>query len=309
MHRPAGNTTRTQAQRACQLPQGLAAHTQAQSAGLQLVELAFTKRQRIFLPQVHPIDARRLLRVAQGRLPVVVDEQQCAVLVRRGGTPRNLGVQQGRPDVLEAQLHQAHPHVEAAQHPFGIAHHGIQPPGMAGAQHICRHGGKRLLARRRAQQGKVAAQPGEFRRRAIECGKDGRRSLNQGVRTAKSGFSRLPGRLQQHNAAVGMPARRLWRKVQWRMQPAAGFLRDHVGPRPLLHLARVGQHGMPLLRQGRTQILPAALRPACNHCVALLLRGRCGNLQQRLLPVQAMNGQWRRGGAAHASTTVGATAR
>ena len=156
---------------------------------------------------------------------------------------------------------------------------------MARTQHLYRHGGKRLLARRYAQQGKVAAQPGEFRRKAIECGKDGRRSLNQGVRTAKSGFSRLPGRLQQHNAAVGMPARRLWRKVQWRIQPAAGFLRDHVGPRPLLHLARVGQHGMPLLRQGRTQILPAALRPACNHCVALLLRGRCGNLQQRLLPI------------------------
>ena len=30
-----------------------------------MVELAFTKRQRVFLPQVHPVDARRLLRVAQ----------------------------------------------------------------------------------------------------------------------------------------------------------------------------------------------------------------------------------------------------
>ena len=150
--------------------------------------------------------------------------------------------------------------------------------------------------------------------------------------TAKTGRGGALAVLLQQIAAVVLPAGRLPRccllcwlchqlcyGMQRRIQPAAGLLRHHADARLLVQLAGVGQHHVLLLRQGGAQIVPAALRPTGYHGIALRGCGRSGQIEQGLLPVEAVHrhrrsgrrhcGLWAGGGRVHGTTSIAGATR
>ena len=270
VYRPAGDVAGAQAQGARQLPQGLAAHAQAQAAGLQGVELVFTQCGGIVLPQMHAVDAGHVLRVAHGGLPMVVDDEQGAQLVRGLRAADDLRINHFGRGLLDAQLHQLDAQLHAANGPVGIAHDGIEPVAVLRLQQGGGHGGKSMCARR-AQQREVAALPacchgwrnGCWGDDIIQRSKYGGSGMQANFCTAKTGRGGALAVLLQQIAAVGLPAgrlpcccllcclcRQLCCGMQRRIQPAAGLLRHHADARLFVQLAGVGQHHVLLLRQG-----------------------------------------------------------
>ena len=228
--------------------------------------------------------------VAQRGLPVVIDDEHRTVAAGGFGAAGNLRFQFAGGRILQAQLHQFHPHVHAADDPVGIAHHAIQRMRMARLQQGARHGGEGS-GTRRAQQRKMAALACEVCRhmaaglvQRCECGHHAQQG---GIGGAEAALRGQCSGIGCHRAHFGTPARRLGQRG---MQPALHLRAGQVQARRLFHIAGGGQHGMLLAGQGDAQVLPALLGPVLDGLVTRNAGSHAGQAGQRRLPVEHMHG-------------------